>query len=108
METKSKVDARFRFAPKGSQVLVVLFGAICGTGALATIAMSFLPLTAQILIPAAICVGFAALACFCWLKSHHNVDMIDAEPTVISNSPTGITVSTDSRAAADPRVLAAV
>jgi hypothetical protein len=106
MDTKSKVDARFKFVPQGSQLLVTVFGYIAVCAALLACAFCLTSNPWIALAPFGIFCVSAGLAWWGWGKSHRYADLKDAPPTAITTTPYGYNLSTDPRALSDPGMLA--
>ena len=106
MDAKSKMDARFKFAPQGSQLLVTVFGYIAVCSALLTCIFCLTSNPWIALAPFGIFCVSAGLAWWGWGKSHRDADLKDAPPTAITTTPYGYNLSADPRSLSDPGMLA--
>src|ERR1022692_4474308 len=104
MSLKANLAAKFGFLPRGSQVLVVLFGLTSAISAFVSMRFILFPQPYVWLLPLTICVGFGWLAYQCWRASHVNADTVNAVPVSIAMRD-GSAVSMDPRLLASPGAM---
>lgn len=101
MNVDTKLEAGIQITPERSHVYLFMLG----FGALLSLTAGFVFLWHKpelCWIPFAFVGVFLASGWSVWSRSHANIDMAGATPTTISNSLTGVSVSTDTRALASP------